>query len=121
LGAAAVVPLVDGILQQAAAAVLPTKNTAADAAWGSAAVVVVVGAIAGRLLSAPLNAILGRSFRLFNVAFNYVTDFYHALWDGPPHQRAGVGGLRRAAWPDLLGLHPVPLRVHSMQDKATCW
>jgi multidrug efflux pump subunit AcrB len=48
-----------------------------DAAWWlSAGVAVLAGAIAGRLSAGPLNAILGRSFYLFNVGFNYATNAY---------------------------------------------
>ncbi len=52
-------------------------HTLTGAAWWlSAGVAVVACAIAGRLLAGPLNAVLGRSFHLFNVGFNYSTSAY---------------------------------------------
>ncbi len=56
---------------------LPILPLRANAAWWLvAAMAVAAGAIAGRLSAGPLNAILGRSFRLFNVGFNHVTNAY---------------------------------------------
>ena len=41
---------------------------------------------------------------------------------GPPRQRAGVGGLRRAARADLLGLRASPPRgSFPCRTRATCW
>ena len=71
-------PWVLGFLQRAAGD-LPRaqQHVLTDAAWWvAAAVAVVIGAIAGRWLTAPLNAILGRSFRLFNIGFNHATNAY---------------------------------------------
>ncbi|MCE5267088.1 MAG: efflux RND transporter permease subunit [Planctomycetaceae bacterium] len=44
--------------------------------WLCAAVAVAVGAIAGRWLARPLNAMLGRGFHLFNVGFDRTTNAY---------------------------------------------
>jgi multidrug efflux pump subunit AcrB len=44
--------------------------------WLAAAVAVLVGAIAAWLSAGLWNAILGRSFRLFNIGFNYATNAY---------------------------------------------
>jgi multidrug efflux pump len=52
-------------------------ETAADVArWLAAVPAAVAGATAALLLARPLNAILGRCFRLFNVGFNHVTGAY---------------------------------------------
>jgi len=66
------------LLQQLAAA-LPAgaARFVADAAWWlAAAATVAAGAFLGRLAAGPLNAILGRSFRAFNVGFHHATNAY---------------------------------------------
>jgi multidrug efflux pump len=48
-----------------------------DVAWWLAVVAAVaVGAVAGRWATRPANAVLGRSFRLFNVGFDRATNAY---------------------------------------------
>jgi multidrug efflux pump len=71
-------PWLTGLLQRITAEVPPGQEHAlSDAAWWVAAVaLIVIGAIAGRWLTRPLNAILGRSFRLFNIGFDYTTNAY---------------------------------------------
>jgi multidrug efflux pump len=66
------------VLQQVAAFLPPglAHFVAAAAWWLIALMTVAVGAFAGRLSARPLNAILGRSFHLFNVGFNHATNAY---------------------------------------------
>ena len=74
-------PKLSGLVERAAAALPPEPGRfVGDASpWLVTTAAVVVGAIAGRFLTYPLNAILGRSFRLFNLGFNLATNAYTRL------------------------------------------
>lgn len=71
-------PPLTNLLEQIAAALAPGQGATLDEAawWLSATVTAAIGGIAGRLSAGLLNPILGRSFRLFNVGFNHVTNAY---------------------------------------------
>ena len=72
-----------------------------------------VGGLAGWLVSGLLNRVFGWIFYLFNKAFDAATIGLHPDGRRPAAgQRPGAPALRRAAGPDLLGLHPDPHRLH---------